>query len=106
MPFNFNRKKFSGSAQPLYMRDVLRATATLDFPSVAAGANTTLTITVTGAAVGDDAVLIFDSAPQVGLNFVAWVSAADTVTVRVENYTAAAKDAASVAYRVIVFKAY
>ena len=104
--FNFNRKKFAYGAQPLLTRDVLRAKGTLDFPSVAAGASSSLTIAVPGATVGDDALLAFVSAPTAGLTFQTWVSAADTVTVRVQNVTAGAVDAASTDYPVTVLKLY
>lgn len=106
MPFNFNRKKFSYGAMPLLTRDVLRAQATLDYPSIAAGASADLTVTVPGAAVGDDVVVSYDSTPTTALITRAWVSAADTVTVRQNNFTASGIDQAATIYRVIVFKAY
>lgn len=103
---NFNRKKFAYGAQPLLARDHLRGSATLDFPSVAAAGATTLTITVKGAAVGDACWVGFRAAPTSGLIYSAWVSAADTVTVRVQNVTAGAVDAASAVYDVWVAKAF
>ncbi len=63
-----------------------RATATLDFASTAAGADADLTITCTGAAVGDDVDLGIANASIVASGiFEAWVSAADTVSVRYHN---------------------
>jgi len=106
MVFNFNRKKFSYGAQPLLTRDVRRAKGTLDFPSVAAGATSTLTISVPGATTGDDVLLSFVTAPTVGLVFQPWVSATDVVSLRVTNVTAGAVDAASADYRVTVLKLY
>lgn len=103
---NFNRKRFAYGASALLSRDVLRASATLDFPSIAAAGTADLTITVPGAAVGDDAILVNDAAPPNLMSHVAWVSATDTVTVRARNGTAGAIDQAPTVYRVIVFKAY
>lgn len=105
MAFNFTRKRFAYGADSLLRRDVLRGSAALDFPSIAAGATADLTIAVPGAVVGDDAVLVHTSAPPSLLVPRAWVSAAGVVTVRAQNGTAGAIDQASTTYRVIVFKA-
>lgn len=66
---------------------VLKATATLNFAEIAAAGSADLTITVTGAA---------------GLVFNAFVSAANTVTVRASNITASPVDADSASYTVVV----
>lgn len=65
---------------------ILSATATLDFGSTVAGASTDLTITVTGAAVGDSVAIGAPNAsvPAGGV-FFGWVSATNTVTVRYAN---------------------
>ena len=81
---------------------VLKATATLDFASINAAASADLTITVTGAAVGDIVGLALPAAPAAGLVFNAFVSATNTVTVRASNITAAPVDAASASYSVVV----
>lgn len=81
------------------------ATATLDFPSISAVSQSDLTITVTGAAVGDEVVLALPAAPAAGIVFNAYVSAANTVTVRASNITAAPVDPASASYSVLVFGA-
>lgn len=61
-------------------------TVTLDFGSTAAGAKTDLTMTVTGAAVGDVVILGVPngSVPANGV-FMAWVSASNTVSIRYAN---------------------
>lgn len=80
------------------------ATASLNFPSIAAGTVSVLTITVTGAATGDSVAL----GPPSGLesNLIAFgrVSAADTVTVRLYNPTGSAIDPAAATWRATVFK--
>lgn len=107
MGFNFNRKKFAYGSNAVLGKDMLRGKATLDFPSVAAAGNQELTISVPGAAVGDDVAGPFLSgAPTAGIIYSARVSAANVVTVRAQNVTGGAVDPASTEYRVIVFKAY
>jgi hypothetical protein len=84
---------------------VLTATATLNFPSISAVSQADLTITVTGAAVGDEVMMSLPAAPAAGLVFNAFVSAANTVTIRASNITASPVDAASASYGVIVVAA-
>jgi hypothetical protein len=81
------------------------ATAALDFPSISAVSQADLTITVTGAVVGDEVALALPAAPTAGIVFNAYVSAANTVTVRASNITAGAIDPASASYSVLVFGA-
>ncbi len=83
---------------------VLTATAALDFPSIAAAASADLTVTVTNAAVNDGVILGLPAAPAAGLVFNGFVSAANTVTVRASNITAAPIDPASATYRVTVVR--
>lgn len=86
-------------------RTSLTATAALDFAAIAAAASADLTIAVAGAAVGDSVELGLPAAPAAGLIFNGFVSAADTVTVRASNITAAPVDAAPATYRATVHKA-
>ena len=80
-----------------------RATATWDPGEVAAGAATSTTITVSGAALGDFALASF-SLSLAGLTLSAYVSATNTVTVVLSNLTAAAVDLSSGTLAAIVFK--
>lgn len=77
--------------------------ATLNFPSTAANSSSVLTVTVPGAVDGDIVNLAVQnvSVPTQGAYF-AWVSAANTVTVRFLNNTVAAVDPASGVFKVIV----
>jgi len=83
----------------------LYRSATLDFGSTAAQNSTDLTITVTGAADGD---IVSVGMPNASTNanscFTAWVSAANTVTVRFNNYSGGTIDPASGTFKVRVFK--
>ncbi len=87
------------------MTELTAATAALNFGSIATTASADLTITVTGAAVGDFVVMALPAAPTAGIVFNAFVSAADTVTVRASNITASSVDPASATYGVVVIAA-
>jgi hypothetical protein len=90
----------AGAAISTYLQDL----AALDFPSIAAGTTANLTVTVAGAAVGDTAVATPNGAPEAGLVWSAYVSAADTVTVRLGNVTAAPIDPADRIWRCSVVR--
>jgi len=80
-------------------------TGVLNFGNIGAGLSADLTITVTGAALGDTVILgVPDGSVLADSCFTAWVSAADTVTVRFNNYSVGALDPASGTFRVDVFK--
>lgn len=80
-------------------------TAPLDFGSVSAQSSADLTITVTGAALGDSVALGVPTASvTAGVMFTAWVSAANTVTVRAHNYSAAAADPASGSFKATIVR--
>ncbi len=84
-------------------KKMLMATAALDFPSVAAGASQALTVTVTGAAANDVVSLgLPTNGFNIGLMIKGYVSAADTVTVLAQNYTAAPIDPGNLSIRVLV----
>jgi hypothetical protein len=89
-----------GSGTPI--AKVVSATATLDFGNTATLTSTDLTITVTGAAVGDSVAIGLPAAPDANGCFTGWVSAANTVTVRFNNYSAGSIDPASATYRATV----
>jgi hypothetical protein len=85
--------------------NVLSTNATLDFNSTNSGASSDLTITLSGVAVGDPVFLAVDnSSVSGGTNFTAWVSAANTVTVRFNNYSSSAVNPSSGTFRVAVMK--
>ena len=82
----------------------LTASATFDPAASADGAGETTTVTVTGAKLGDFAVASFSLDMQ-GYTATAYVSAADTVSVRFQNESGAAPNIASGTLRVKVFPA-
>jgi hypothetical protein len=82
---------------------VMSASATLNFGNTLTATSGDLTITVTGAADGDP-VTIGVPAGSVDANscFTAWVSSANTVTVRFNNYSAGSINPASGTFRATV----
>lgn len=84
---------------------ILTATASLDFPSISAASQADLTITVTGAATGDEVIMALPAAPTAGLVFNAFVSAANTVTVRASNITGSPINPSAATFGVIVINA-
>lgn len=82
---------------------VIEGTATFDPTSLADGAGETTTVTVTGASLGDIAMASF-SLGVAGITVTAWVSAANTVSVRFQNETGGVIDIASGTLKAWAFK--
>jgi len=82
---------------------VLNGTATVDPSSLADGAGETKTMTVTGAALGDFVIV---SAPYdlSGVSVTAYVSATDTVSIRLQNESGGTVDLASGTWKAKVIK--
>lgn len=74
------------------IRTLLELSQALNFGSIAANSTAELPVTIPGAAVGDEVVANPNSAPEAGLAWNAYVSAADTVTLRLTNATIVAID--------------
>lgn len=98
----FNRTTIGRGGTTL--KSHLAGGAVLDFPSIAAGASSTLTITVAGAAVGDDVTLHSNSLAEGGIRLDCAVTATDTVSVRATNTTTAAIDPAARTFRVRIWR--
>jgi hypothetical protein len=81
----------------------LTGSATWDIGSLGTLANSSTTIAVTGAVVGDT-VTVSPSMPSAGVVVSADVTSADTVTLRSHNTTAGTIDPASATFRVKVIK--
>lgn len=93
------------SSGTMSWRQMAVTTATLNFPITATRNSSDLVITVTGAATGDAVTLgVPNAAVLVNTCYTAWVSGANTVTVRLNNYDNADKDPASAVFTVMVFK--
>lgn len=88
------------------VRDFLTVTklATLDFPNIPAGTIQPLDVTIKGVKSGDTVIATPPSTIEAGLTWCAFVSANNTVTVRLHAHTTAAIDPVSAIWRITVFK--
>lgn len=82
----------------------LTVTANLNFPSISANSGSELTATVTGASVGDNVTANPSTSIEAGLLWNAYVSAANTVTLRVINYTGSPIDPVAKDWKITVLK--
>lgn len=95
----------SNSSGTLSWKQLISASATLDFPITATRTSSDLPITVTGATSGDMVALgVPNAAVLANTCYTAWVSADDVVTVRFSNYDNADKNPASGTFKVTVIK--
>ena len=78
-------------------------TSTLDAASVAADTGGTLTVTVTGAALGDF-VIATPTIDAIDLNWQGYVSAANAVEIAFWNTSTAGRNLASTTWNVIVLR--
>lgn len=89
---------------------ILRGTFSMSLTSLAATTSSSFTCTVTGAAVGDSVIVNpgngfgTSSTDQARLSYVAYVSAANTVTVTVRNASAATAAITASTWTAIVIK--
>jgi hypothetical protein len=81
----------------------LDGSATWDISSLGTLANGSTTLTVTGAAVGDE-VVVSPSMPSAGVIVAGDVTSANTVTLRAHNTSSGTIDPASTTFRVKVIK--
>lgn len=99
--FSPTRLQVGGGAA---VSQILTATASLNFGSIAQDNDAELTITVTGAASGDTAIVTPTSGIEADLAWCGFVSAADTVTVRLINNSAGSIDPGARTWRATVIK--
>lgn len=101
---NLNAIQGGNSSNRWHLSMVITASATLDFPSIAAGGSQNLTITASGAVVNDGVILGLPSSWTAGIIYQAFVSAANTVTIRATNITGSAIDPVSASFFVMVVR--
>ena len=82
--------------------DTWSVTCTLNVDSLVDGAGTSDTITIPGVALGDIILGISFGVSLAGLTVTGYVSAADTVTLRIQNESTTTVDLASTTVRVVV----
>lgn len=87
------------------LKKMLAASATLDFPNTTAQTSSDLTISVSGAVLGDSVALgVPHGSVNANSDFSAWVSASNTVTVRFSNFSTGSINPASGVFKVSVFQ--
>lgn len=84
----------------------LTTTSSLDFPNTGASTHSDLTVTLTGAALGDVVMVgIPHGSVMPNSCYTAWVSATDTVTVRFSNYdSTVSSNPSSGTFRISIIK--
>lgn len=82
--------------------DTWAVTGTLDVGSLADAAGSSDTITVPGVALGDIVIGFSFGVSLAGITATAYVSAANTVTIRVQNESAGTVDLASTTVKLVV----
>ena len=90
-------KQFQGMFSEMW-----KVTCTLDPASLTTGSGESDTITVPGVALGDMVITQSFGIDAAGVLLTAYVSAANTVTIRVQNQTGGTVDLASNTVRVVV----
>lgn len=94
---DLDKVQFQGLFSKIYV-----GSATIDVASLADGVGATSTITVPGVAITDLVIGWSHSVSVAGITVTAWVSAADTVSLRFQNESGGTLDLASATTRVLV----
>jgi hypothetical protein len=84
------------------LRRLLAAAASLDFPNIQGGGSADRTVTVSGAALGDTVHLARPATLTAGCIIQAFVTAANTVTIRCSNVMPGPVDPPRATFRVTV----
>lgn len=84
--------------------DCWKVRGTLDVASLADGVGTTDTFTVPGVALGDAVAMFSCSVDLAGISVTAYVSAANTVSFRIQNESASPVDLASATWKFVVVR--
>lgn len=102
----FEAESWQGFFRDVYAFLSMDTTATLNFPSIAAATVAVLTVTIRGATPGPNSLVLLGppSTIEAGLIWSGFVSANDTVSIRLFNGTAGAIDPAAASWRVAVLR--
>lgn len=85
--------------------NIISGSAVLDFPNTAGNSSSDLTLAIPGVILGDVVSLgVPNAAALIGTCYTAWVSAANTVSVRFNNYSAGAKNPASSTFKIKIIQ--
>lgn len=103
-PASYNILVHGVTDSAIYQIPVSLSSAILDFPSTLANTSSELTITVPGAAIGDPVSLGIPGTPDGSSCYTAYVSEANIVTVRFNNYSADTIDPLSGLFKIALTK--
>jgi hypothetical protein len=94
----------TGGTNPVISLDIKRSiTVGTDFPNTNAQSSSDLTFTLTGVSVGQPVLLgVPDGSAPANTNYTAWVSAANTVKIRFNNYSSSAVNPSSGSFTISV----
>lgn len=98
-----NSTDVSGNQRSVILGAAILTTPTLTYTSIASNVSQDQTTTISGASLGD-IVLVGAPALVAGLTLTAFVSAANTITVRLHNATAGAVVPGALVFNVLVLK--
>ncbi len=98
-----NSNDVSGTQRSVILGTAILTTPTLTYTSIASNVSQDQTTTISGASLGD-IVLVGAPALVAGLTLTAFVSAANTITVRLHNATAGAVVPGALVFNVLVVK--
>jgi hypothetical protein len=87
---------------PGVFSDIWRVKATLDLANAADGVGSSDTVAVPGVALGDAIIAVSFGVDLAGMTVTAYVSAANVVTIRVQNESGGAVDLASTTIKLVV----
>lgn len=102
MEYDGSNLYFTPSTTRKILMTGLTTTQTLDFPNITSGNTSELNVTVAGATVGSACSCAPNTSIELGLQWSCYVSAPNTVTVRVSNVSAIAVNPASKSWKVTV----
>ena len=94
----------SGSQKGLGLGGLLSSQNTLTYTLIATNVTQDQTATISGASLGDFVLAACTTALVAGLEITAFVSAANTVTVRIGNATAAGITPGALIFNILVLK--
>jgi hypothetical protein len=97
-------KKGGARVNAGFSGEILRVSATIDFPSIPSGSQRTTTVTVNGAAFGDAVVLGLPGSDTSNVVYSAYVSTANTVTIKAMNIGSSSSDPSNQQYRIYVIR--
>lgn len=99
-----NTNDLSGTQRGLILGSFLPLQTTLTFPLIASNVTNDQTATVSGASLGDFVQVACTTALAAGLEVFGFVSAANTVTVRIGNATAGGITPGALVFNILVIK--